>query len=205
MDGIVIRELTPADRAAVAFSLRRLGDRSRYQRFLRTDSWIPTSELRRLAGVDHWHHEALIAFSPRPRTPIGLVEYVRLEPFDLAELAVTVADGWQRQGVGRELVRALRTRAMAAGIRRFRATIMRGNRGALALARELGRCAILSSDGTTADWLVQLPSGLRDHDRGHPGGSNAKADDHHCKHPARPGRAAGCQVVHRPRVAARRI
>ncbi len=158
MDELLIRELTPSDRAAVAFSLRRLGDRSRFQRFLRTDGWIGTAELRRLAGVDHWHHEALIAFSPKPRTPIGLIEYVRLEPFDLAELAVTVADDWQRRGVGRELVRALRARAMAAGIRRFRATIMRGNRGALALARELGPCTLLSSDGPTADWLIDLPS-----------------------------------------------
>lgn len=36
---------------------------------------------------------------------------------------------------------ALRTRALAAGVRRFTATTLTDNQGALALARELGTCA----------------------------------------------------------------
>jgi L-amino acid N-acyltransferase YncA len=85
-----------------------------------------------------------------------LVEYVRLEAFDEAELAISVVAGWQRQGVGRQLVRELRTRARAAGIHRFRATIIRGNRGAVALARELGRCTRLRAEGNTVEWIVDL-------------------------------------------------
>ncbi len=154
MDEIEIRELTSLDRAAVEFSLRRLGERSRYQRFLRLD--VAAGEALRVATVDHWHHEGLIAFSPLPRTPIGLVEYVRLEDFDTAELAIAVVDRWQRRGVGRELALALRARALAAGIRRFRATILRGNRGALSLARELGRCSVVSAQGSMAELLVEL-------------------------------------------------
>jgi hypothetical protein len=36
-----------------------------------------------------------------PRTPVGLAEYIRLEQFDVAELAISVNDGWQRRGIGR--------------------------------------------------------------------------------------------------------
>jgi acetyltransferase len=156
MTGVVIRELTSADRAAVAFSLRHLSERSAFQRFMRLGPDLPCIEVRRLETVDHWHHEGLIAFTQTPRAPIGLVEYVRLDEFDTAELAISVVDAWQKRGVGRELARALRDRALKAGIRRFRATILRGNRGALALAHELGRCTILSAEGSAAELLVEL-------------------------------------------------
>jgi RimJ/RimL family protein N-acetyltransferase len=156
IDGFVIRELSAADRAAVAFSLRHLGERSAYQRYLRLDDRLAGAEARRVTDLDHWHHEGLIAFATAPRAPIGVVEYVRLEEFDTAELAISVVDGWQRQGVGRQLAFALRERALRAGIRRFRATILRGNRGALAIARALGRCTVLSAEGNAAELLVEL-------------------------------------------------
>jgi RimJ/RimL family protein N-acetyltransferase len=154
-DEIVVRELTPSDRAAIAFSLAHLGERSRYQRWLGTGPG-ERSEARRLSQADHWHHEALIAFSPVPRTPVGLVEYVRLDDFDAAELAISVNDGWQRRGVGRALARALRGRALAAGIRRFTMTVARGNRGALAIARELGTCTVVAASGPVMELTVDL-------------------------------------------------
>jgi RimJ/RimL family protein N-acetyltransferase len=152
---IVIRELTPSDRAAIAFSLAHLGERSRYQRWLGAGPG-ESREARRLGAADHWHHYALIAFSPVPRTPVGLAEYVRLEQFDVAELAISVNDGWQRRGVGRALARALRARALRAGIRRFTMTVARGNRGALALARELGECTVVGADGPAMELRVDL-------------------------------------------------
>ena len=140
---MVIRPLTPGDRRAIAFSFRRLGERSRYQRFLAPVHELSSLQLDRMTRVDHWHHEGLIAYSPPPRSPIGLAEYVRLDTFDEAELAIAVVDAWQRRGVGSALAAALRDRALAAGIRRLRATVLAGNHGALALARGLGevRCA----------------------------------------------------------------
>ena len=153
---IVIRELTRSDGAAIDYELRHLGESSIFQRYLRLDHRLAASEAARLKTVDHWHHEGLIAFSCCPRVPIGLVEYVRLQDFDTAELAISVVDRWQRKGVGRQLTMALRARAQAAGIRRFRVTIMRGNRGALALARELGHVTPLRSEGNAVDLVVDL-------------------------------------------------
>ena len=136
--GLLVRELLPSDRPVLAFVFARLGPRSRYQRFLAAKPELSVLELERFALVDHWHHDALVAFSPTPRAPVAVARYVRMDDFDTAELAVEVVDAWQRRGVGRALVLALRDRAMRAGIRRFRATLLPDNRGARALVCELG-------------------------------------------------------------------
>lgn len=151
-----IRELTSSDRRAVAFSLRHLGERSLQQRYLRAVRQVPESELDRLTRLDHWHHEAVIAWSPVPRTPIGVAEYVRLVEFDQAEIAVAVVDGWQGRGIGRALMSALQARALAAGIRHFVATMQSGNRAALAVARELGPCFRIGRYLDTVELRIDL-------------------------------------------------
>ena len=81
-------------RAALQVCARRNGPKS--QTCCRSGS-PPTSaaasfQVVRLVGVDHWHHEGLIAFSRAPQVPIGVVEYVRLDDFDIAGPAIIVAD-----------------------------------------------------------------------------------------------------------------
>jgi acetyltransferase len=137
-----IRELESRDRVVLAYVFRHLGEASRYQRYLSIKPELHPSELDRLTTVDHWHSDALIAWSPIPRAPIGIARYVRTDEFDVAEIAVEVVDDWQRRRVGEALMLALRERAMRAGVRRFRASLLSSNRGALALARRLGPCTV---------------------------------------------------------------
>ena len=144
-DGLLIRELGAADRVALAFLFGRLGATSRYQRFLRVKDELSADDLDELTDVDHWHREALIAWSPVPRAPIGVARYVRCAEFDVAEIAVTVVDTWQRRGIGGALLLALRERAERAGIRTFTATMLYGNRGALALVHGLGTSTVASA------------------------------------------------------------
>jgi GNAT superfamily N-acetyltransferase len=151
-----VRELTHSDRAAVAFALRHLGERSRYQRYLVGYGPPLRREVARLLTVDHWHHEVLIACHTHPRIPIGVAEYVRSERFDTAELAIAIADDWQRHGVGRALVRELRLRALAAGIRRFTAIALFENHGAAALVRDLGDVESRHAGGGTTELSVPL-------------------------------------------------
>jgi hypothetical protein len=58
-------------------------------------------------------------------------------------------------GAGDIVIREL-TPSDAAGIRRFTMTVARGNRGALALARELGECTVVGADGPAMDLRVDL-------------------------------------------------
>jgi GNAT superfamily N-acetyltransferase len=155
-DVIAVRPLTQSDRAALAFTLHHLGERSRYQRYLASWIDIERRELDRLLTVDHWHHEVLIACHVAPRIPVGVAEYVRGATFDTAELAVSIADDWQRHGIGTQLVDALRERALAVGIRTFTASALHENRGARMLLGGLGRVQLFSSDGPVATWTVSL-------------------------------------------------
>jgi RimJ/RimL family protein N-acetyltransferase len=153
---LLIREVTRADRAALAFSLKHLGLNSRYRRYLNATPELWPRELDRLTTIDHWHREALIAFSLVPRSPVGVAEYVRLDSFDVAEVGIAVVDRWQHRGVGHALMSALRTRAHAVGVRHFEATLLRENKGALALARSLGTCRTMAADGTLLQLTVDL-------------------------------------------------
>ena len=156
MPGFTIRPLAASDRRAVAFTFGRLSERSRYQRYLTTKPALTPRDLRLLLDVDHWHHEALIAYSPPPRAPIAVVEYVRLERFDVADLAIAVTDDWQGQGVGRALLEVLRGRALAAGVRRFSASMLASNRAALALARRFGAVSARESRGELIELVLEL-------------------------------------------------
>ncbi|HEY3609778.1 MAG TPA: GNAT family N-acetyltransferase [Pseudonocardiaceae bacterium] len=84
---------------------------------------LTTSVLDRLLDLERGRHEAVIA-----ETDEGIVavaRFVRDTPTSAeAEVAIVVADAWQRAGIGRTLMRELATAASQAGIRRFRATMM---------------------------------------------------------------------------------
>jgi RimJ/RimL family protein N-acetyltransferase len=153
---ITIRALRASDRRAVTFAFGHLSPQSRYQRYFSPKQELSPRELARLLDVDHWHHEALIAFSPPPRAPIGIARYIRLEEFDAAELAVEVVDGWQRRGVGTALLAALTERAGAAGIRRFQMTMLRDNRAARALAGRFGPATAISAAGNVVEASYSL-------------------------------------------------
>jgi GNAT superfamily N-acetyltransferase len=87
---------------------------------------------------------------------VAVARYARGAEFDRAELAVAVADEWQRRGVGRALTQALAARARAAGIRRFGFTALVGNHGALALADELGELRHVRTSAGVAELVVEL-------------------------------------------------
>ena len=156
MAAITIRELEPSDRRMVAFTFGRLSERSRFQRFFSAKPMLTPRDMTRLLDVDHWHHEALIAFSPPPRAPIGIARYVRLHEFDAAEVAIEVVDGWQRRGVGTALISALRERAILAGIRHVTVTMLRENRGARVLAAQLGPIESAAAQGGVLELRFEL-------------------------------------------------
>lgn len=153
---LLIRELSPSQRAVLPFVFGRLGARSRRQRFLGAKQRLHEHEIDRLIDVDHWHREALIAWTPAPRTPVGVARYSRRERFDRAELAIAVVDEWQRRGVGRALLLELSGRALRAGVRRFELSALIDNPGAMALARQAGPLRLVALDGGVAEMVVDI-------------------------------------------------
>lgn len=153
-----LRPIAPEDKALLAASFERLSEQSRYRRFLTAKDKLSAAELVYLVDeVDHSDHEAIAAFDPATGALLGIARYVRSkEDPQAAEVAVTVADDWQRRGLGRALLDRLTYRARREGIRRFSALVLGENRPALGLFADLGE-ASRSSGASEVELLIELP------------------------------------------------
>ena len=133
---ILLREVRPTDRGAIAAGFERLSPESRYRRFFTAMSRLSESDLTYLTEVDHHDHEAVIAYEPGGG-PVGVARYVRGEHPEEAEVAVAVVDDWQGQGAATALLERLVERAAENGIKRFVASVLEENEDALELFRSI--------------------------------------------------------------------
>lgn len=119
-----IRELGPADAALVEALHAALSSRSRYRRYHGAKPVLNRADLAFLAGTDGHDHVAFVALD-LAGNPVGIARYVRVrgEP-GTAEIAAEVADAWQGQGIGFELIGRLVPRAAASGVCRFSASVL---------------------------------------------------------------------------------
>lgn len=155
---IVLRPLEPGDTDLVSEVFDGLGPESRYHRFLVPKLTLTSSDLRRLTGIDHRDHEAVVAISAVDGRAIGVGRFIRLrnDP-DTAEVAVTVVDAWQRRGVGGILTEALVARAQSLHVRKFAIFMARANAAAAQLTSRLpGSLECIAYDRQTAEFVVTL-------------------------------------------------
>ena len=125
---MLVRTLRPDDAPGLTEAYGQLSDASRYRRFFTAKPHLSEQSLALLTAVDHRDHEALVAVAPGSGQLVGVARFIRNpgEP-DLAEVAVTVTDSWQRRGLGTALLRELARRAAEEGIRYFTAEILAEN------------------------------------------------------------------------------
>ena len=139
-DVVRIRPIRDTD----AFELQRaftlMSEQSQYRRFLTGTPRLTDSQAAYLTAVDHVGHEAYVAHSPDDETYIiGVARFIRYASApDDAELAITVADSWHGRGLATALLRVLTERAIAVGVKRFRAEMMADNEAVLRLLRGAG-------------------------------------------------------------------
>lgn len=162
---VVARPITPDDREAFLATFERLGEESRYLRFLTPVPRLSESQVDYLVEVDHENHEALIAFELETGKGVGIARFVR-DPEEpaMAEAAVAVADDWQGRGIGKALCRLLADRARQEGIERFDATLLARNQGMLSVLEAIGPTRVVSSESGTIAVEVSLPEqGIGEH------------------------------------------
>jgi RimJ/RimL family protein N-acetyltransferase len=165
---IEIRPIRPDDRDALADGVRRMSPESRYRRFFSPIDHLTEKQLTYLTQVDHHDHEALVALEPGTAHGIGVARFVRSESDpSVAEMAVAVADDWQGQGIGSELLHRLTERAREEQITRFSASILAENQPMLRLIAELGEVRVTDRAAGAIDMEVELPdegigAGLRE-------------------------------------------
>lgn len=99
----------------------------------------------RLLDIDHHDREAVVAVVDGEI--VGVARYALWPSTNTAELAVVVADDWQRQGVATRMVSGLADLARSAGVQCFTATIQADNQAAFALLQRLHPSAATFSQG----------------------------------------------------------
>ncbi|GGP97946.1 GNAT superfamily N-acetyltransferase [Actinomadura coerulea] len=156
LDDVRIRPYGVTDRDRVRRMSDRLSAASLYTRFFSGTPRLPDHYIRHLEGLDHWDREALVALDGDEI--LGIAEYVRdTARAWRADLAVLVADPWQRRGLGRVLVGCLSELAGRRGITEFDADVVLTNRQALMFVRSGWPAARSSTDGGSAHFRLPLP------------------------------------------------
>jgi GNAT superfamily N-acetyltransferase len=153
-----IRQGHHTDRGLLLRGFERLSPESRYRRFLAPMKELTESTIRSLTEIDHHNHEAMIALDERTGEGIGVARYVRNpQRPDVAELAVTVIDDWQRRGVGTLLLEVISARAREEGITRFTGLMLATNKEMMDLLQELGPVRVVDRDLGTVEIEVPIP------------------------------------------------
>lgn len=135
-----LARLEPSDCEPLRRFFYRLSPQSVYRRFLSPIQSPDQLALQRLLDLDGRERQALAALVDGEI--VGVARYAPDRArAGAAELAVAVADDWQRQGIATRLIRALGQSARAAGFERFLIVTQADNQAAVRLVRRLSPAA----------------------------------------------------------------
>ena len=152
---LTVREIALDDVERLHRMFTRLSADTVYRRF-----FSPVTEPRRsalvwLAAVDHDRRDALVALDGDEI--VAVARYDSRPGAGTAEVAVTVEDAWQHQGIGGRLTKRLARRAVDHGIESFTASVLAENRPALGLLRKLSPDAEVHFEGGGYEASMPLP------------------------------------------------
>ncbi len=138
---LLIKPVEPKDLNCLLSGFHQLSPRSKYMRFMRPLKTLSNQELTYLTNIDHINHEAIAAglLKNHQLTGIGVARYIRLTDNPTkAEMAVTIVDQYQHQGIGILLVECLAERAYINGISQFIGYFLSNNQPAEKWLKKLG-------------------------------------------------------------------
>jgi len=128
-----VRPIGPADRPALERFYAGLSPESREARFHGAAPGICGTAGAFFCGPDHVHREGIVAVAIDRAGAEEIIGHACLEPAGPAteEIAIAVADAWQRHGIGRELTQTAIRWARRRGVERLVASMQTSN-GAIA-------------------------------------------------------------------------
>ena len=137
---VLLRPMSPADKPQIAEAIRALSSEARRMRFCVEFSEAPEALLNTLSDIDGISHIAWGALeidAPDGR-PIAAVRAIRTEAPSTVEIACSVLDDYQRQGLAHVLLYAVLSDCFALGIETAVAIILATNGKAKHLFLSLG-------------------------------------------------------------------
>jgi GNAT superfamily N-acetyltransferase len=136
---VEIRALRQSDRAELLAAVGRTSLESLYRRFFYWKHDFTEQETAYFLNIDFVEHVALVAVVEEAGRPVivGGARYV-VGPPGKAEVAFTVIDPYQGQGIGAALLRHLAGIARGAGLRELIAEVLPGNNAMLKVFAKSG-------------------------------------------------------------------
>ncbi len=138
---IVVRPIRPEDAIIEKSFVENLSVESRYFRFMSPIHEVSRQMLARFTQIDYDREMALVAVTGEGSADariIGVARYVTNPDGQSCEFALTVADDWQRKGIGRQLMQRLMTFARDRGLEIMEGDVLTQNHKMLKLCQALG-------------------------------------------------------------------
>ena len=160
---VAVRQAATADAVLAAELLCRLSDRARHMRYMRPGRFSAEAiwhEAARMTQTQSSNHTTLLAtIQPAAyEEALGAAELVRdSHDATLAEIALTVRDDAQRQGLGGFLLWRLIRVAQRNGITRLSANMLAENRAMLQLINGLGLPYTATTSYAETHAVITLP------------------------------------------------
>ncbi|MGN6575419.1 MAG: GNAT family N-acetyltransferase [Nocardioides sp.] len=151
----------PGDREAIREGYEQLSPESRYHRFLTGVPHLTDQLLDHLVDeVDGVDHVALVLFvldDDNVGVPAGIGRIIRYQDDpSCADVAVTVLDAWQGQGIATALLAEL-LRQRPCGVTTLRTAVAEDNPPSLAMLKRLGPTTVTGAGSGRLEVLVDLP------------------------------------------------
>jgi acetyltransferase len=146
---ISVRPIRPEDASIEQEFVDNLSDESKYFRFMHRMDKLTPLMLARFTQIDYDREMALVAVinenTPEARI-LGVARYISNPDGQSCEFALTVADSWQKRGIGRQLMQRLMTVAHDRRLEIMEGDVLSQNRKMLRLCNKLGFRTIHDKD-----------------------------------------------------------
>lgn len=138
---VLVRPIRPEDAGIEQEFVDNLSDESKYFRFMQRMDKLTPLMLARFTQIDYDREMALVAVI-KDHTPeahiLGVARYISNPDRQSCEFALTVADSWQKKGIGRQLMQRLMGIAHERGLEIMEGDVLSQNRKMLRLCTRLG-------------------------------------------------------------------
>lgn len=152
-----IRALRPEDRNDLLAALGRASAQTLYRRFFGVKRDFSEKEMSFYLNVDSVNHVALVALLEEGGCPriVGGARYIVISS-GVAEVAFSVVDQYQRQGIGAALMRHLGAIAREAGLTELRAEVLTDNLPMLRVFDKSGYQTIRKREANVVHLTIRL-------------------------------------------------
>ena len=139
-ESLLVRPVRHDDGELEETFVRALSRESQYQRMLSGGTKVTPEWIDSMTHIDYHRHMAfaVTTVSDGVEQFVGVGRYVVDAVKSSAEVALVLADAWQRQGLGRRLLETLLEHAASAEIREAVGTVLATNVAMLRLVRSMG-------------------------------------------------------------------